>query len=246
MRERIAFIAYIIIAVSLLAALASMKVAEGVNEFYNRYGYKIAPNMVTLIVFDFRGYDTLGECVILVSGVLAVSMLYGRGLLKGDTHEEEYPEPHGTLVLRTFTPIVLSMVTALGIYVALGGHITPGGGFQGGSIVAAGVFLTLVVLGRKSLRVSHNTLVGMESLGLLLYIFLGLSGLALTGYFLYNVGSVFTDGRYAAAVPAQLASLYSYPDGLNAGILPYLNVSVLVKVSAGLTTAILILMGGKR
>jgi energy-converting hydrogenase B subunit I len=245
-RKNVMAAAFAAVGLFILAALASLTVAPGVNDYYNRYGHKIAPNMVTLIVFDFRGYDTLGECVILVVGVLAVSMLYGRGLLGGDVHEEDFPDTPGTPVLRMFGPFVLSITLAMGVYVALGGHITPGGGFQGGSIVAAGVLLTLVTFGRKAVDISHSALVRMESAGVMLYILLGLAGLAYSGYFLYNAGATFTDGRAAAAVPAAAQAALAYPDGLNAGILPYLNVSVLVKVSAGLTTVALVLLGGKR
>jgi energy-converting hydrogenase B subunit I len=241
MRRAIALSAFALVCFSVLLALSKMSVAPGVNEFYNGYGHLIAPNMVTLVVFDFRGYDTLGECVILVAGVLTLSMLYGRGRLGGDAHEEDFPVLQGTPVLRAFAPTLLFLAMALGIYVALGGHITPGGGFQGGSIVGAGVLLVLVVFGRGGLNVSHSTLVRLEALGLMAYIFLGLAGLALSGFFLYNVGADFFH-----LVGPETAAWFSYPDGLNAGILPYLNVSVLIKVSAGLTTAVLILLGAKR
>lgn len=241
MRRKTALIAFALAAAALLAALASVSVYPGVNGYYNGNGYKIAPNMVTLIVFDYRGYDTLGECVILVAGVLALSALFGRGLLAGDVHDTEEPAPAGTLVLRMFTPAIMALTAALGVYVALGGHITPGGGFQGGSIIGAGVLLSLVVLGAKSVKASHTTLVKLEAAGLMLYISLGLAGLLYSGYFLYNVGSNVQD-----IVPAGVASLFAYPDGLNAGIIPYLNVSVLIKVSAGLTTAMVVLLGAKR
>jgi len=240
-REKIALSAFAVAALVLFTALYTMTVAEGVNAFYNKYGPELAPNMVTLVVFDFRGYDTLGECVILVTGVLAVSMLYGRGLLAGDIHEEDFPQAQGTPVLRMYAPLILPLVAALGVYVALGGHITPGGGFQGGSIVGAGMLLALLVLGRKSVDVNHEFLVKMESLGLLIYIFLGVAGLALTGFFLYNVGANFYN-----LVPNEIATVFNYPDGLKAGIVPYLNLSVLIKVSAGLTTIALILLGAKK
>ncbi len=241
MRRKTALAAFAVAAAGIFAALASVSVYPGVNDYYNGNGYRIAPNMVTLIVFDYRGYDTLGECVILVAGVLALSALFGRGLLTGDVHDTEEPAPEGTLILRMFAPPIMALTAALGVYVALGGHITPGGGFQGGSIVGAGVLLSLVVLGARSVKVSHASLVKLEAAGLMAYIGLGLAGLVFSGYFLYNVGS-----NVQGVVPAAVASMFAYPDGLNAGIIPYLNVSVLIKVSAGLTTAMLVLLGAKR
>jgi energy-converting hydrogenase B subunit I len=80
----------------------------------------------------------------------------------------------------------------------------------------------------------------MEVLGALLFISLGLLGLLFTGHFLYNLGV----NLYGLA-PADITPLFNYPDGINAGIIPYLNISVLLKVSAGLTTIILLLLGGR-
>ena len=53
----------------------------GVNYIYNALGTKIAPNMVTVVIFDFRAYDTLGESIILLSAGLIVLLIFGRGLL---------------------------------------------------------------------------------------------------------------------------------------------------------------------
>ncbi len=239
MKRVLAAAAFAVVAFTLLNALTSMSVLPGISEVYNLFGSNVAPNRVTAVLFDFRGYDTLGEAIILVSGVLAVSMLYGRGLLTGDSHETEDANLHGTLILKTFTPVLTLLIVAAGVYVTLGGHITPGGGFQGGAVVAAGFLLTLLVFGRAGLNMPHSLLVKMESAGALLYITLGLIGLAFTGYFLYNVG---VDAYNIA--PA--AEAFNYPDGVGAGIIPYLNIAVLIKVSAGLTTAMLVMLGARR
>lgn len=54
----------------------------GISYLYNWVGPHIAPNMVTNIVFDWRGYDTLGEALILVSAVVVTLMIFGRGRVK--------------------------------------------------------------------------------------------------------------------------------------------------------------------
>ncbi|MBD3387805.1 MAG: hypothetical protein GF416_02040 [Candidatus Altiarchaeales archaeon] len=224
-----------------LDAMMSMSIDPGVSRVYNTVGVKVAKNMVTAILFDFRGYDTLGEAIILVTGVLAVSLLFGRGLLSGDVHEDADDELRESLVLRTYAPLLASLVVVLGVFVTLGGHITPGGGFQGGSIIASGMLLTLVVCGRGAVKISHPTLVKMEAAGVLLYLTLGILGLLSSGYFLYNLGV----DLYGIVSP-DMASIFNYPDGVDAGIVPYLNIAVLIKVSAGLTTVMLVLLGGKR
>ena len=53
----------------------------GVSNIYNYLGTQIAPNMVTVVIFDFRAYDTLGESIILLTAGLVVLLIFGRGLL---------------------------------------------------------------------------------------------------------------------------------------------------------------------
>lgn len=51
----------------------------GISYIYNYVGTRIAPNMVTIVVFDWRGYDTLGEALILVTAVIVTLLIFGRG-----------------------------------------------------------------------------------------------------------------------------------------------------------------------
>ena len=53
----------------------------GVSNIYNALGTQIAPNMVTVVIFDFRAYDTLGESIILLTAGLVVLLIFGKGLL---------------------------------------------------------------------------------------------------------------------------------------------------------------------
>ena len=59
----------------------SNMINPGVSNIYNALGTQIAPNMVTVVIFDFRAFDTLGESIILLSAGLVVLLIFGRGLL---------------------------------------------------------------------------------------------------------------------------------------------------------------------
>ena len=74
-----------ILSVTLLDAVfhISRMITPGVSNIYNVLGTKIAPNMVTAVIFDFRGYDTLGESIILLTAGLVVLLVFGRGRLGG-------------------------------------------------------------------------------------------------------------------------------------------------------------------
>lgn len=87
-RTLIASFCVAIVGLTFLDSLPTFKEAiyPGISLVYNVLGPKIAPNMVTLVVFDWRGYDTLGEALILVTAVVVVLLVFGRGKvnLKGD------------------------------------------------------------------------------------------------------------------------------------------------------------------
>lgn len=72
-----------IFSVTLLDAIFNLStiINPGVSNIYNVLGTQIAPNMVTVVIFDFRAYDTLGESIILLTAGLVVLLIFGRGLL---------------------------------------------------------------------------------------------------------------------------------------------------------------------
>ena len=82
-RNLIAAVMAAVFSVTLLDAVfhLSSMINAGVSNIYNALGTQIAPNMVTVVIFDFRAYDTLGESIILLTAVLVVLLIFGRGLL---------------------------------------------------------------------------------------------------------------------------------------------------------------------
>lgn len=84
-RNLIAFVAIGIFSISLLDAVfhLSRQIVPGVSQIYNTLGTMVAPNLVTTVIFDFRGFDTLGESLILLTAGLVVLLIFGRGRLGG-------------------------------------------------------------------------------------------------------------------------------------------------------------------
>jgi energy-converting hydrogenase B subunit H len=74
-------IATILFSAALFDAIYGFKnlIQPGISLVYNAVGTQIEPNMVTLVVFDWRGFDTLGESLILVTAVLVVLLIFGKG-----------------------------------------------------------------------------------------------------------------------------------------------------------------------
>lgn len=138
-----------------------------------------AANIVTAIVVTYRGLDTLGEVTVLF---LAAAIV---GLVLADSRPEQKRAraPVGEL-LTTGTRFLVPMILLLGVYVFVNGHLTPGGGFQGGAIIASAVLLLL--LANPLRHFSHRLIAAIESLAGLFYVAIGLAGLFLAGGFLDN------------------------------------------------------------
>lgn len=182
-------------------------------------------NTVASITFDQRGLDTLGEEFILFAAVAGTAVLLRREPDErsddaGSDDRSEGASPVGVTpdVVRLSGHLLLPPVVVVGIYVVAHGHLTPGGGFQGGIILATGLHLLYLAGDYPALRRLRPTRVFEvgEAAGAAGYVLLGLAGLAATGAFLYNL------------LPyGQLGDLAS------AGIVPLLNVAVGVEVGAG-------------
>ena len=89
-RNLITTIATLLFTVTLFDVMVGFKniINPGISHIYNVLGPKIAPNMVTNIVFDWRGYDTLGEALILVTAVVVVLLVFGRGKIGNEDKKD--------------------------------------------------------------------------------------------------------------------------------------------------------------
>jgi multicomponent Na+:H+ antiporter subunit B len=140
-----------------------------------------AANIVTAIVVTYRGLDTLGEVTVLFLAATIVGLV-----LAGSRRRRASGEvlvPVGEL-LTTGTRFLVPLILLLGVYVFVNGHLTPGGGFQGGAIVASGVLLLL--LADPLRHFSHNLIAILESVAGIAYVAIGVLGLVLAGGFLDN------------------------------------------------------------
>ncbi len=148
-----------------------------------------------------------------------------------------------SIILKLVSLPISIILICLGIMTILGGHITPGGGFQGGAMIASGIILSIIVygLGNSPLELSHTYIEVLESVGALGFIIFGLIGLLVGGFYLYNVGSDVSN-----IVPHYIQNIFHYPDVTNAGIIPYLNIFVGLKVFVGLTSIVIAFAGFKK
>jgi len=146
-----------------------------------------------------------------------------------------------TKIVRSTADMFYPFCLVFGLYVVVHGHLTPGGGFQGGAVMATGAALLLVARSYEDItaRIRKQTMHIIESVGLLMFITAGLSGLAAGGSFLHNW---FTqNGGFFGTPVAHGAN----PGLLNtAGIIPLLNFAVGIEVLGGLTIILLSMLSG--
>ena len=148
-----------------------------------------------------------------------------------------------SMILKIISLPISIILICLAVMTILGGHITPGGGFQGGAMIASGIILSILVygLGNSPLELSHAYIEALESIGALGFIIFGLIGLFVGGFFLYNVGTDLLN-----VVPVAIQNIFHYPDITNAGIIPYLNIFVGLKVFVGLSAIVIAFAGFKK
>lgn len=113
-----------------------------------------AVNIVTGMILDYRAFDTLGESHVLFIATCTVLILlrlddskkgsHGMGY---DMEEDRLHEPKNDVILQTVARILVPPIVIFGIYVILGGHLGPGGGFSGGAVIGAGLILYLNAFG---------------------------------------------------------------------------------------------------
>lgn len=144
-------------------------------------------------------------------------------------------------IVKTISDITFPFIMIFGLYVIAHGHLTPGGGFQGGAIVASGCAMILIAYGSiwtvKKVKEKHLSI--LESLGAIAFIGLGLLGLIFGSVFFLNFMANNTDffGLFGSQVVYQNTAA-----NINtAGILPLMNFAVGLKVIAGLFVIVLVM-----
>lgn len=109
-----------------------------------------AVNIVTGMILDYRAFDTLGESHVLFIATCTVLILLRNGKKKERQKEDENDrlyEPKNDVILQTSARFLVPFIIIFGIYIILGGHLGPGGGFSGGAVIGAGLILYLNAFG---------------------------------------------------------------------------------------------------
>jgi len=177
-----------------------------------------AQNLVTAIIVTYRGFDTLGEVAVLFIATAGIGFILSREKWR------KRKQRCSSSILQTGTRVLLPLIIMFGIYIFINGHLTPGGGFQGGVIIASGILVYILATPKNKLI---DFLISLtESISGFGYVLLGVLGLILAAGFLDN--SILPLGKFGRLFSAGAIPLIYSLIGLKVGselvnILKYLR-----------------------
>jgi multicomponent Na+:H+ antiporter subunit B len=179
-------------------------------------------DVVTAVNFDYRGFDTLGEEFILFAAVVGVASILRK--LRGERERAPDDDAAGRRVPETSHAVrvtglgLVGPTILIGLYIVAHGHQTPGGGFQGGVILATALLLVY-------LSADYMTMRRVGPIGLIeLAEGIGAAGFGLVGLSGLIAGGAFFENWLGAGIPGQLPS---------AGLIPISNAAVGLAVTGG-------------
>jgi len=179
-------------------------------------------DVVTAVNFDYRGFDTLGEEFILFAAVVGVASilrtLRGERVRRPDDDAAGRHVPETSLLVRVTGLGLVAPTILVGIYIVAHGHQTPGGGFQGGVILATALLLIYLSADYMTMRAVGPTWLIELAEGL------GAAGFALIGVGGLVFGSAFFENFLGKGTPGELPS---------AGTIPLSNTAVGLAVTGG-------------
>jgi multicomponent Na+:H+ antiporter subunit B len=218
-----------VMALVALAALATVLVVavadlEPFGHYPGPYGdvlARVVPGerhtgqLVAATTFDYRGFDTLGEELILFTAACGcVALLRLRRRERGE-HASAAARPVPSVAARALGGALVGPVLVVAIYVVIHGHLTPGGGFSGG-VIGAGALLLAYAAGQRARLGGVGSIALLElteAIGAGGFLLVALGGLVAVGATLQNFFPLGTSGML-----------------LSAGTIPVGNVAVGIEV----------------
>ena len=177
---------------------------------------------VTAEIFDLRAFDTLGEEFILFASVMGVALLLrrqpGEGKAPARDQAPAREVPRVRDAVRVLSLALAGPTVLFGTCIVVHGQTTPGGGFQGGVILATAPLLVYLAGEYGALRkvAPHWMVEAAEAAGA--------GGYAVLGPVGYFSGAPYLTNGLPLGTPGQLVS---------GGLVPFISLAVGVEVSAG-------------
>ena len=143
-------------------------------------------------------------------------------------------------IVRTAANLLFPFILIFGFYVIVHGHLTPGGGFQGGAVMATGLAMIIAAHNYERIQSAFkkDLLKTLEGTALVLFLTTAVSGFVVGKPFLTNW--IVQAGGLFAGTPTAAGNLNT------GGIIPLLNVFVGLEVLGALTLIVLTMLSGAK
>ncbi len=143
-------------------------------------------NVITGIILNYRGYDTMGEVTVIFTALAAALAVLGRerrGRIYAYVDRSGVPS---SVIVRTMVRFLVPLIVLFSVYTILHGEISPGGGFQGGAIIGGSmiVFTTIFGLYESSRRIPQKVRFPLEGAAVMVFFLVGVLGMVGGGDFL--------------------------------------------------------------
>lgn len=111
-----------------------------------------AENVIAGMILNYRGFDTFGEsCVLFLAVCCVMLLLWATNEKIRSEAGEAKPAPYDA-ILANVCRLLLPCVLVFGLCVLFNGHVSPGGGFSGGSVLGAALILFAVAFGSEAVH----------------------------------------------------------------------------------------------
>ncbi|MDO8880381.1 MAG: MnhB domain-containing protein [Coriobacteriia bacterium] len=196
-RRALVIFVLVVVAIPLMLAMAELPPHGSpdappqthVAPYYLEHGPEEAgaENVVTAVILNYRGFDTQGEVTVIftaMAAVVAVLVAGGAGV-----PAERTAAPTTTpvsLIVRFIVRVLAPFIVLFSVYVILNGHVTPGGGFQGGTILGALLIALTLIMSESDARalLPQRPERLLQAAAPLTFFAVGMTGLLLTGDYL--------------------------------------------------------------
>ena len=177
-----------------------------------------APNVITGILLTYRGFDTLGEVAVLFMVAASVGLVLEAGRSpRARSGNRSDGSRSSSEIVRSGAEILVPIISIFAAYIIMNGHLSAGGGFQGGAVIASGVLLMLLAYPQHQPNLEFLSIT--ESAAGALFVLAGIAGLIVAGGFLDN--RILPLGQFGAF--------------FSAGAIPVLSVLLGIKVGCELS-----------
>ena len=178
-----------------------------------------APNVITGILLTYRGFDTLGEVAVLFMVAASVGLVVGGERLQREESRDDGSEEarQSSEIIQSGAQILVPLISIFAAYIIMNGHLSAGGGFQGGAVIASGVVLMLLAYPQYQPNIELLSIT--ESAAGAFFVLVGIAGLIVAGGFLDN--RILPLGQFGAF--------------FSAGAIPVLSVLLGIKVGCELS-----------